>query len=431
MKSPHDDFEDRLRHALRDQRDGRTDTDAWLRDIRRGSRRRVARRRTGVAGVVAVAAVAAGVVVVPSILNGSGNPPIPVASGSTSTTFTTPPPTPVGVAKPGDPIAATGLRAVSLTADSKDQFWVHGTASCGDSSCPVIAHTTDGGAHFDTTLAPQIPGGALGLRYDYTGRNGWLFGLDVYATHDGGHSWHMATPPGATMVRDLQVWGGTVWAFGTGDRRDGSEQVWSAPIGSDTWTRHRVPQLEVLGAMGWFNTQVVGDGVTGGVLTGASGSRFVSSTDGGRTWRSRAIDCSNPTGSGPAGSSGTNVGASSASSHVLWIGCGNHLLVSTDTGRHWSRVSLAGVHGRTMPNLAGVDATRAVYTVGSRIYTLSTSSAPTPSTNPFPHMRDGRFRGYFAYAGFTTGKVGYLVSSDGRLARSTDSGRTWSVVALP
>lgn len=133
-----------------------------------------------------------------------------------STTTTT-----AASAPAGGPVPA-GFRAQSATFVSADQGWVLGTAPCATAPCTSIVRTSDDGGTWAGIPAPTdglenpqsgstIPSGVSEIRFA-DNLNGWVFGPDLWSTHDGGAMWsHITSGPGASRVVDLESSGGFVY----------------------------------------------------------------------------------------------------------------------------------------------------------------------------------------------------------------------------
>jgi len=152
----------------------------------------------------------------------------------TPTTVTVPPPKPV-------PVPA-GFSPVSVTWISAKTGWVLGVVPGGGL---VLAHTTDGGTTW--AQAPALP---AGLTYHdqfnsplHSGvdrvrfgdsSDGWLFGPELWATHDGGNSWHKVSGLPPMDVNTLEAGSGMVYAVGDvlGDSSGGA---FASPVASDEW----------------------------------------------------------------------------------------------------------------------------------------------------------------------------------------------------
>jgi hypothetical protein len=146
----------------------------------------------------------------------------------------------------------------SVTWVSLSTGWIMGPAGtpghCGaqqDSSiCTSIARTDDGGLTWSGLPAPPVGGpealtGVTGLRF-LNASYGWAFGPELWATDNGGESWHQVNT-GSSSVTDLETINGRAYAlFGDcyqvspagGDKiaHCGSYTLETATARSDTWT---------------------------------------------------------------------------------------------------------------------------------------------------------------------------------------------------
>jgi photosystem II stability/assembly factor-like uncharacterized protein len=110
-----------------------------------------------------------------------------------------------------------------------------------------MVRTTDGGAHWVGIPAPRDALAATGtstgvseVRYA-DGSNGWVYGPDLWSTHDGGATWTAVQVGGAApFVEDLAAAGGLVdmvAASGCDPQTTPSctVQLWQAVVGSDNF----------------------------------------------------------------------------------------------------------------------------------------------------------------------------------------------------
>ncbi|HXX61777.1 MAG TPA: hypothetical protein VEI48_10890 [Candidatus Sulfotelmatobacter sp.] len=194
--------------------------------------------------------------------------PPSVVAPTTSPTLTAPPTAAPGVAVPAD------FQPRSVTFASPTEGWVLGSTACGSARCAVIAHTLDAGRTWSRTAAPATTvntdpryptSGVSAIRFaDHL--DGWAYGPDLWATHDGGSTWHKldvtAFAGGPARVWDLEAAAGTAHlayfavtpaAFG----------IASTPATADGWTSPPVflpvgagpvPQVQLViqGRAGWL-----------------------------------------------------------------------------------------------------------------------------------------------------------------------------------
>ena len=190
-------------------------------------------------------------------------PPSPTAPAVTPTP---PPPAPSPSPTPAASPAPAGFTPASVTFVSLQTGWVLG-AQCP--TCTVsILRTRDGGRSWANIAAPQAslaPGAAAGgvreLRFANL-YDGWAFGPDLWATHDGGAHWDRPTLPGAgagVIVSDLEASAGVAHLA----LLDGGVRIESSPVGRDAWQpapttiqigAGPVPAVQIVlqGSAGWM-----------------------------------------------------------------------------------------------------------------------------------------------------------------------------------
>jgi len=226
---------------------------------RQARRRRTRRAVLAAAGGVALAAVAAVVipqVAIPALETGrqvsaAGVSHRPPASPQHPTPLASSPgPTP---APAGPPAAPADPPPLSVTFVGVSTGWVLGQAIAAGPcdrpaapDCVVLQRTDTAGAAWRTVSPPPThgPAGATGVsqvRF-LTPSDGWAFGPQLWATHDGGQAW-TRIPTGGLRVTALETRGQrvfAVWARCTGTGADFASHctgftVYSSPAGSDGW----------------------------------------------------------------------------------------------------------------------------------------------------------------------------------------------------
>jgi photosystem II stability/assembly factor-like uncharacterized protein len=284
-----DELVERLRRTLTTEAAHVTaPDDAWERfqAARPVPLRQPERRRLWVGVPAGVVGLAAAIVVAVIVTRGGGSkgsevasrpvtaaaPTTAAASAAAGAQSATPsagasPTTPTFAQPAGGPVPS-GFQAASVTFVSPSDGWVLGTAPCASAPCTSVLHTTDGGHTWVGIPAPKAPlavdgsaqSGVSVLRFA-DANDGWAFGPDLWATHDGGRTWHKVTVPGSDgRVYALEAAAGTVHVavFDAGGFR-----VATAPVGSDALaeTGASVPvgagpvptvQLVVQGNTGWL-----------------------------------------------------------------------------------------------------------------------------------------------------------------------------------
>jgi hypothetical protein len=344
----------------------------------------------------------------------------------------------------GGPVPA-GLQVFSVTFASPDLGWALGTAPCASAPCTSLVRTADGGRSWVGIPAPRTPivpattGSAAGAGSGVSGvrfadpRDGWVYGPDLWATHDGGSSWQRQVIPGAPSARvvALEASGGTVHAV-LFDFGDGLVHLASSPVESNSWrlSGATVPigagpvpaaQLALSGTSGWLLE--VDRTVVGGarLSTGA--------------WAAWIPPCATLV--GPAvlgGSSATELAA--ACDVGLWGSPqGVHLYVSHDGGTTFAqsgpRVPVGGVVSIASPTASSILV--AGPTAQGSAVVRSNDAGRTWQTA----LETGAAA--ITYLGFTTPAQGVVLtvapagpgaSVGGSLLITRDEGRTWHQVTF-
>lgn len=371
---------------------------------------------TAVAGAVVVVAVAGSALLAHQPRASTGSGPATSASGGTGhqtdaarAAEPTPTPTPTGA-------AWDGARVMSVTATSTRTIVVLGsTGDSGCTGCLRLAESHDGGATFSSLPLPSdrvagTPelGSADGnvvsdVRFG-SADDGWLFGGDLQATHDGGHSWHYVQLP--ANVRALEAASGRVWALVAANETGGDladDRLWSAPVGEDDW--QPVPGQVVVTAPGALAVQ--GNTVT---VLGADRSPAWSNASG--TFAKGANPC--------RGSLDTRL----SGSDTLWATCvtgtAAHLAASNDGGRTWTDAPADTGQG-SLPNSVVVGA-RGTGEAVLGVPTLPLARlAMNGSLTEVAKPPTGEL---VSYLGFTNRNVGYAII-DSALWRTDDGAGTW------
>ena len=174
----------------------------------------------------------------------------------------------VRTAPPGGPVPR-GFRVASVTFVSANDGWVLGrtTKTCTHAPCTAVLRTTNGSRSWASIPAPKDGiarfNGAAGLdRLRFADSlDGFASGSQLWATHNGGSSWHRVKQvPG--YITDLETSAGVVYAAGT-VARSGKERIYISPVHSDSW--QRVAGLPVA-----FGTGGLGDITLHGSAGGSS-----------------------------------------------------------------------------------------------------------------------------------------------------------------
>jgi photosystem II stability/assembly factor-like uncharacterized protein len=335
-----------------------------------------------------------------------------------------------------EPVPA-GFEPISATFVSSKVGWVLGSVPCDANRCPAIVHTIDGGATWTPIPAPQTTVGTSPVDETSTGvsairfadaKDGWAFGPELWATHDGGATWKhvsIAGLPKDSPVRALEAARGTVHAVvydGAQDFRIASGKAtgnaWTlasvrVPVGAGPVPR---PQLVLSGTGGWVleNDRTV---VSGAKLHNGA---WVA-------WQPVCLDVVGP----------AVLGASSASDLVAAcdVGAmadpqGDHVFASHDGG-----TTFAEVGPPTPLDGATVIATPAVGTIviGGTVGAGAELIASYDGGQTWRTVLDpAAVR--FADLGYTTPTQGIVVTTEqsgaSRMLMTHDAGKTWAPVAF-
>ncbi|SDI79953.1 hypothetical protein SAMN05444157_0216 [Frankineae bacterium MT45] len=370
----------------------------------------------------------------PSTAVASTSAPAPSVPASSAPTAV--PVAPAGrTGPPGGPVPG-GFQPYSATFVSAHTGWVLGNAPCSSPPCTSIVRTEDGGVTWRGIPAPKS---AIGTRYSNgtasavdslrfaDAVDGWVSGGALFATHDGGGTWHaVAIGSKGSVVTGLETAGGAVYA--TVDRcaptaascAPNTVTVYSAPIGSDTWTpisaAVSAPALGNLVAHDttWYLP------TTKGILTGSSAKQ-------GRTLPNPC-----PAANGFA-STATIAVADSAHLDAVCISDGAagsaryQLYGSVDGGLHWTASGPSHIEASGLSGLA--DNARRVLlmaTSSGASQILRTTNDGTTFTNARINAPSGGLE--WADLGFTTPTQAIVVLLKTAFYLSRDAGATWSAI---
>jgi photosystem II stability/assembly factor-like uncharacterized protein len=464
------------RDDLEDWLDGRVDPlpppPGTFELIKRRARRRKYRRLAITAG--AAAAVVAAAVTVPQVVSLHVLSPSPASSGVAAGQPAAPSPTGGGTAAsssasplPSSPPPAPvppGFQPASVTFVSTGTGWVIGQAGtpghCATRYCTSIARTDDAGRTWSGVPAPLTgpPGGATGvgqIRF-LNGSDGWAFGPELFATHDGGRTW-TAVGTGGLRVTGLETVGDRAFALfascsGTGQAfaaRCTGYTLYSSPASADAWAPVG-PSTSGLTDAGQDGAAAIVLTGTRGYLLAPDGMVYAGPADGSAPWQATSrVPCA----VGSAQPDGQPAGAllAAASATNLVLACtpppapgGEQkklIFASADGGSSWhpvGPVSAGPPSGAAVAPAAGVAASLAASPTGTVV--LGTDQGidvlPAGSSSWQRATVTAAPAGGFAFVGMTTGTQGVAVPADpasGTVWFTFDGGQTWqpSPVASP
>ncbi len=293
--------------------------------------------------------------------------------GGTAAVSTHPSPSPAASAhhRPQS-VALPAGHPVSVSFPSEAHGWMLLGKRCESKGCAggEVLETKDFGRSWKSlgpapSLRPSRPilslalpvGGSVNQIYFANARDGWLFGGDLYATHDGGRSWSRVSTEvrnRSLVVRDVVSAGRRLYVFGAecnaegGECQDGS--LLTGPIAGGKLKP--VPSLVRFGLPGGLysadSLSAAGHGVYALIRPHVHSSpkrELIAASPDGRSWSFEAL----PRG---CATSSRTLGAWSSSGLVLACagipGAGEqmqHFFVSTDGARHWRSVTTAVLGG--------------------------------------------------------------------------------------
>lgn len=437
------DYEEQLRHALRRVPTPDSDPDAVLARVEFGVRRRVRRRRIGVASLSAAAVLAAAAVVVPSLDTSDS----PVADPTHSPPESQRQPghkagskPAEGKAKPGT-IEAPGAKAKASAGKRTDPddlsvsaiatndagaVSLIGRSKCPDGPC-VVTGSPQGSSQYrigptgDRLLQPMNLTTAKsvttepGIQVGVDPSNSWAWTDAFYATHDAGRTWKHVKLPASLRVSDVESTGERVWAFG--ERKDGRAAVASSSEHSDDWVPEPVP----VGPDEAIDTPMVVDGRVAFVASQRDGDRAHLVRQQGGGWNRTSIACPEPV-------------TSAGTQDTVWLGCrnpkgSNYVTWTKDDGADWN-VSVVQRPG--LSAVGGVDSDTAVAAAGDDLYVVDSEGGTRKAATPYDES-DDVWNGRAGYDSIRIGSdgTGYAATNGGALARTVDGGNTWRAESLP
>ena len=393
-----------------------------------GAARRRRRRTAVVAAAGAFVLLAGAAIPLSILLLENDQPRVPVqTTTSVGPTEQTPQRTPTTSPSPPEPSVTSstvlpagpawdGAGVLSMTATSTRTIVVLGalgnTGSCTPPDCVRLAQSRDGGRTFSALAIPDaaLAGGtgatlrrsATNVRFG-SSRDGWLYGDGLWATHDGGSSWHAVPMSGG--VSSLAAAHGVVWALVSANRGN-DQHLWRSAVGSDSWTR--VPDVTVpaSGDVAVFGSRVIvlGAGPTSKVWVSNDGSTFAA----------------HPSGCTSA------MAAQLSASGSLWAKCvtgmASYVVTSAD-GVHWSQVPVSQDGGSAPNSLTlgarGPDDAILALDASQPIVDLHADGTQQAVSRP-PALGAS-----IDYLGFTSPSVGYAIDGT-HLWRTSDGGDTWT-----
>jgi photosystem II stability/assembly factor-like uncharacterized protein len=328
------------------------------------SRRRRQRILVGVGALIPIVAVAL-VVALAKRNDDQGLDTLGSSTTVVDTTTTVPPTTPTttpGVTPTTNPPPSTAttitnaplpMQSVTdIDATTAASVWAVGYEPCGADQCVALAHSTDGGR---TWGASGVPAGltrdAVGSVRFGSANDGYLFGPQLWVTHDGGAHWSQATswPASWGAVLALEPEGADVWAVvSTCSPGQGSscqlEVIESADSGA-SWTVAPVQPPDLRGDAARLVREADGHAwVVTDSFDAQSPARLAATADAGSSWHDLPVPCTTD----PTEVADVAVVDPSA----LWFACGSdfatvqeqkQVFSSSDGGATWAGTADPGL----------------------------------------------------------------------------------------
>jgi photosystem II stability/assembly factor-like uncharacterized protein len=313
---------------------------------------------------------------------------------------------------------------------------------CATSYCTSVARTDDAGRTWTGVPAPLagVPDGAAGvsqIRFLNTS-DGWAFGPELFATHDGGHTWSRVGTHGL-RVTGLETAGDRAFAIFASCAGQGLEfagqctsfTLYSSPASADDWAPVGGPTSGLKPGPGRSASVVL----TGsrGYLLGPDGWLYSGPVDGSAAWQ-RAAALPASCDAGPAQldgqPSGAMLGAVNAVRLILACtsagpGARQQKLIfsSADAGASWRSLPSAPETGVAYSIAAspaeavvlGTDRGIEVLPAGATAWQAATLAGGAPAAG-------------FGYVGMTTDTQGVALPADPESERvwfTFDGGQSW------
>jgi hypothetical protein len=437
----------------------RDDLDTWLHDrieplspppgtfeaIQRRARRRKLRRLAVTAGAAAVIVAAA--VTVPQVVNMPVEPAQPVAGAAPATATTNTTGGPGNVEAPsaapvplpsGNPVPSN-FQPTSITAVSAGTMFVIGQAGspghCATQYCTSVARTQDDGGNWAGLPAPLTgaPDGATGvgqIRF-LDGINGWAFGPELWATHDGGENWTQISTHGRRVI-DVETVAARAFAIeadctGTGQAYTAqctNFTLYTTPATADDWTPlgKTTTNLNKQGAFGSAALVLTG---SLGYLLAPDGTLYSGSVTTARAWKiAGRIPCA----VGLAALDGTPTGAvlGALTAQDLILSCTTKTIYqSSDGGATWQPTTTVPATSATATAIASSPAESVILATTQGIEVLPANSSTWRSAT----LTATAPAGGFSFIGMTTATNGIALPADpttGTVWFTTDGGLTWA-----
>jgi hypothetical protein len=351
--------------------------------------------------------------------------PTATAAPTATAVPATPSPSASPAASPVPP--PPGALAQSITFVSLDDAWVLAKAN----GSTIVLHTVDRGAHWsEAGTIPAAVGSSAGdvkeIRFANP-QDGWAFDPALYATTNGGATWHSVSLPGE--VSGLEASAGTAWAVV--DPCNGAvscstpSSLERAAAGSDSWQAVAgvsLPSMSVGSAEIGLQASAVYLLMATVLLHSANGSTFSavnSPCPSGSTASHMAV--STPTNLAVLCSGGGAAGSSA-----------KQVYVSANAGQTFTRIAQAPLGGEASAMAAGSPTTIAIAAASGASWVYTTQGADTTWFTPLTFDDGGAGWGDLGFTDATHGVVihGPGLPGDGVVYLTSNGGASWYAIPL-
>ncbi len=361
-----------------------------------------------------------------------------------------------GTTTPGPAVGGylpPNFQPYSVTWDSLSTGWVLGPAGtpgqCANPDpdiCTSVARTGDGGQTWHglpapNTGSPDGPSGVSGIRF-LDGTNGWAFGPELWATHDGGRTWAKIATDGR-RVTDLETAGNRAYALfaqcggaNAGGFASGctSYTLMTAAMGSDKWTPVGAATSGLTGTAGTAagTAGVIALYGATGYLVAPDGTLYSGSL-GGAWQRAGTMPCK-PGAPQANGLPGQALIALTSPTRLATFCDGDTpaaapaVYTSADSGATWTPTAgdwTGGVNQGHPTSIAATSSGTLVLATDQGIYLLPAGAAHWQAASAAGSRLPP---GGFSYVGMTTSKQGVALPADTsrhEIWMTTDGGKTW------
>ena len=364
---------------------------------------------------------------------------VAVACGSSAGPSSTAPATSTAV---GPPLGAVpdDFAPASVSFPTAERGFVLGRSSCGSSACTSLVVTGDGGTSWGAVAAPSDPlvapaaaaasaSGVSRVRFS-SELDGWVFGPDLWATHDGGATWRQQAVDG--RVVDLATDSGITYALVShcpdGPCPQGATLL-QTPAGSDQWQPVEGVTLAPTGGQLALRGRAAWVAPTGSALEGG----LVATSPDGSTWSTAPVPC-------PSGS--RLVGLAAPDAQDVYYLCGGNAAAGTEAKTVFRSTDggLTAHRDATDPPLGGIAQSltatdRGLLAVAARSGATLLYVSPDAGRSWTTPVNEPDSGAGLVDLAFTTDTQGVAISgppgeAGAQLRMTHDAGATWPAVTL-